>query len=217
MSWVFLSHTLDSDSVGFGGEKGFERNQVRDMNQGSTSNSEIWKFSNHIGSHVDMPRHFSVNGLTISDLSASNWIFNDVELIDLPTKDNHIITVGDWCYSISNSCELLLIKTGFEAARQTDRYWASNPGVAPELAIWLRKHRPKVRAIGFDFISLTAFSNREVGRSAHQCFLCDPDFPIIIFEDLKLSSCKSKPIQVISLPLNVKNGDGSPISMIAEL
>jgi arylformamidase len=212
--WFFLSHTLDVDTPGFGGTKGFSRDVLRSINSGDSSNSELWTFNNHVGSHVDSPRHFSSAGPTISDYAASHWIFDHVTVLSIATKNDEIISPDAWCDGIPNDCELLLLKTGFEAVRSEEAYWKHNPGLSPDLATWLRAHRPSVRSIGFDFISLTAFQHRALGREAHQAFLRHITSPILIFEDLKLSACGQNLTQVIALPLMVKNGDGGPVTVV---
>ena len=68
--------------------------------------------------------------------------------------------------------DLLLIKTGFAIFRNSndplerEKYVSQGPGISPEIGNWLRKFR-NVRAIGFDFISLTSYQHREIGRRAH--------------------------------------------------
>jgi arylformamidase len=212
--WFFLSHPLDVDTPGFGGASAFSRHFVKSIDKGDSSNSELWTFNNHVGSHVDSPRHFSSAGATISDFTASHWVFDRVTVVPIAAKTDEIISPGAWCDEILMDCELLLLKTGFEAVRAEEAYWKHNPGLSPDLAMWLRAHRPSVRAIGFDFISLTAFQHRELGREAHKAFLSHTTSPLLIFEDLKLSACGPKLKQVIALPLMVKNGDGGPVTVV---
>jgi kynurenine formamidase len=73
--------------------------------------------------------------------------------------------------------------------------------------------------VGFDFISLTSWKFRDAGRQAHRVFL-DPDgtgSPLWILEDLSLEKIDKKIGQVIVSPLFVKNGNGSPITVFAEI
>ena len=207
---------MEAETPGFGGSVVFSRESLKSMKKGDSSNSERWVLNNHSGSHVDAPRHFSPDGKTVSDFEANHWVFGQVDLVELPTLENAIIGIGAWCENISSMCQLLLIKTGFETCRDSERYWRLNPGLSPALAFWLRDNRPHIRAVGFDFISLSAYSNRALGREAHVAFLGDNECPILIFEDLKLSACPPNPSQVIALPLLVKDSDGSPITMIAK-
>ena len=213
-AWFFLNHPLDIDTPAFGGSKAFNREHVRSISHGDSSNSEKWSFNNHVGSHVDAPRHFRAGAATISDFPAGHWVFDQVKVLQIAVEQDGIIGTGQWCDGIPAHCDLLLIKTGFEAHRTDETYWKNNPGISPELANWLRANRPSVRAIGFDFISLTAFQHRALGREAHHAFLSHETLPILIFEDLKLSSCRQSPAQVIALPLLVKHADGAPVTIL---
>ena len=56
----------------------------------------------------------------------------------------------------------MIYKTGFGKFRGKESYWKNNPGFAPEVAEILRDNFPNLRAVGMDFISLTAFQNREL-------------------------------------------------------
>jgi len=215
--WFFLSHHLDSDTPGFGGERVFSRDPVRQISRGDSSNSEKWTLNNHAGTHFDAPRHFCANGITATDFPAGHWVFEKVAMISVSVGDDEIISEMNWQKFVPAGTELILLKTGFEAHRGSERYWRSNPGVAPQVADWIRLNRPSVRAVGFDFISLTAFSHRALGREAHRAFLADEQLPIMIFEDLKLSLCTACPRQVVALPLIVNHADGAPLTIIGRL
>ena len=67
----------------------------------------------------------------------------------------------------------------------------------------------------FDFISLSSYQNRTLGRKSHKKFLIEND--ILIIEDMDLNYIKGKKIISISaFPLLIDQVDGSPITVIAE-
>ena len=74
---------------------------------------------------------------------------------------------------------------------------------------------PNLQAIGIDFISISSYQHREIGRQAH-IELLGRDIRLI--EDLSLKNINSSiPVKkVIALPLIFTNGDGSPASIIAQ-
>lgn len=213
-SYAFLSHILSQTTPGFGGTTGFVARTTSSIREGKNSNSQRWELTNHIGTHVDMPRHFIEQGPTVDHFEASQWVFHKPYLWLRPTAPNTLIDTGG-CEHIPHACDLLLIKTGFEAYRQTRPYWEQNPGLTPELGQWLKTYRPNVQALGFDFLSASAFQHRDVGREAHRVFLAAPS--ILLFEDMRLSGLKCTPHRVIALPLRVEGADGSPVTVIAEL
>jgi arylformamidase len=215
---IFLSHWLNSKTEGFGGTKSFEAKFVRSKKNGDSSNQQNWNLSNHVGTHIDTPFHFDDNGKTLDQFSANDWIFKKPYLLDLETPQGSIIEPGTWCEVIPQNADLVLLKTGFERYRGSETYWAKNPGLSPELASWLRAERPSLRCLGFDFISITSFENRELGRKAHMAFL-SPDFPgtpIMAIEDMHLKNLICSPTRVTVMPMMVEGADGSPVTIIAE-
>jgi arylformamidase len=215
---IFLSHPLSSRTPGYGGKQGFFTEPATCISCGDSSNSQKWTLSNHIGTHIDCPKHFSENGKTLDQYTADEWIFKSVYLVDRPAQKADILGVEGWCQAIPASCDLLLIRTGFEKHRETEIYWQSNPGVAPELAVWLRTHRPKLRALGMDFISITSYQNRPLGRLAHKALLAPdgaPGNPILAIKDMMLSGLESDPQMVIVSPMIVTNGDGGPVTIFS--
>jgi len=73
--------------------------------------------------------------------------------------------------------------------------------------------------MGFDAISLTSFQHRELGREAHRAFLCPHKThnPILIIEDMHLEKLTHTPASVICGPLMLKDADGVPVTVIAEI
>ena len=98
-------------------------------------------------------------------------------------------------------------------------YIFHGPGISPEIGLWLRENR-RIKMLGFDFISLTSFEHRELGKHAHQSFLSMtsetfPGEPILVIEDMKLSVIDQAPRKVIVSPLLYENADGAPVTVFA--
>ena len=82
---------------------------------------------------------------------------------------------------------------------------------------YLRRNFPKLRVLGFDFISLTSYTNRPLGREAHKGMLgpLEGTEPILILEDMKLSPLQTAPSRLLIAPLLVDQADGGPVTVIA--
>ena len=170
---------------------------------------------NHSGTHIDFPNHFSDEGKIINDYPASFWQFKKVHVISYKAKSDEIIdeklTQHD---DIPSDTEFIIIDTKFGKHREEKIYWNNNPGLSPSLASHLKIICPNLKAIGFDFISLTSYQNRLLGREAHKSFLLAND--ILLIEDMKLDQIKDKVIKTVTaLPLLIDKIDGGPISIIA--
>lgn len=119
---------------------------------------------------------------------------------------------------VGEGFDILLVKTGSCASRMEQSYWARNIGFSPKIAHHLREYFPSIRAMGFDTISLSSFSDRTTGKEAHLAFL-NPVCPIIIIEDMDLSqvSIHIKINNVMVLPILIEGSEASFCSVIANL
>ena len=218
--FILLSHVLSTKTPSYGDRDKFEVIKKSEISGGDTSNTAMWNFSNnHIGTHIDVPYHFDDAGKQLLDIPNNDWFFNQVCMINIPRDDCTLISQEDIMgKDIAGSVELLLIRTGYEKYRSNDRYWNDNPGIAPEIAGYLRGKYPKLRCIGFDFISLTSWKSRGVGKLAHKEFLSpgQNNAPILVVEDMSLVNVRSKLKKVIVAPLMVDGADGGPVTVFGE-
>ncbi len=223
-TFQFLHHFLREDTPGFGGEKVFHREPLSQMCCGKSSNSERWIVNNHGGTHIDLPYHFDLDGKKLHQFSPGFWHTSHCHLIKVKLHPDELLTVEKISSNLSLSLsleqftllEFLILKTDFQSFRTSDIYWKNGPGIHPDVATYLRDHFPALRYIGFDFLSLTSFSQREIGREAHRAFLKHPTHPICIIEDMNLSSLHTSPEKATILPFMVDAADGSPVSILVE-
>lgn len=212
---IWLSHILAKNTPAYGGGDGFSIKHEKEINCGDSCNTVKLSFSNHLGSHVDAPRHFVDDGVTTESYEPNDWVFNKPIIIELEISDSEIITqehIENICSEVDDA-DLVLIKTGFEKHRNERKYWETPPGYAPELASFLSSKFESFSAIGMDTISISSYQHRELGRAAHDAFLQNG---FRIFEDLTLKALQNqtKLSKVIALPLRFDNSDGAPCSII---
>lgn len=217
-----LSHWLNSDTPSYGNQGGFKRNSISSIKEGRTANSERWSFNNHIGTHIDFPKHFFENGESSSDFQNPFFIFNKVGFIELspePIPGSVIFAkdIEDHLRTLDPAIDILLLKTNFEKHRGNDLYWNENLGFDPALASLFRQRFKSLKAFGFDSISLTSVKHREIGAKAHKNFLGEEQL-ILIIEDMHLSKLSNttnfKRLIVASFP--VDNTDGAPVNCLLE-
>ena len=215
MHSTYLSYFINENTPLYGGEKAVFIKERSQISKGASSNTKYLELPNHSGTHIDFPNHFSDNGKTINDYSPKFWIFNHVFVINYPAKPVEIICESAFeGADIPVETEFLIVNTGFGKFRKEEKYWARNPGLSPKLAKQIRNMCPQIKVIGFDFISISSYQNRIIGREAHQEFLLNND--ILLIEDMKLEDIHNKTIKsIIALPLLIDKIDGAPISIIA--
>ena len=218
MKVLYLSHFYDNKTPSYGGKDSLVVTTKTSIKNGNTSNTVSINFSNnHLGTHVDFPKHFFNNGLTITDVNPEYWFFNEVVLIDVINRNNKQIEIEDIDLTkINEKVDFLILRTGLEKYRGSIKYIKDYTSLSPQLCFFLKKKYKKLRGIGFDFISLSSPKFKEEGKITHKIFLdnSNNDF-ICIVEDMKLKEIELEIEKLIISPLLIKNGDGSPVSIFA--
>lgn len=218
--WLNLSYTITTNTPVYGDSEPFSSTTVKSLNRGDNCNSQKWSLTNHIGTHIDFPKHFVNNGKKFTDYSPNFWVCRNVRILEItPVLPDAVITPEQLHMDLlPYNLELLLIKTNFSKYRQTSIYTQNNPSFLPDIANTLRQQCPELRIFGFDTISLSSWGNRSLGQEAHRAFL-DHENPILILEDVNLADTNQKTniSQIIIAPLPVADSDASPCLILAEL
>jgi len=214
--WIKLSHVLSSKTPAYGGGAGLGLDIARSMSRGDSCNAVTLSFSNHLGSHVDAPRHFIADGKSVDSYAISEWIFHKPCLIDVRAGEGEVLDIPRFEAALGkcDDADILFVRTGFEKVREQKEYWSASPAFVPELAPYLKTRLPSLAAIGLDCISISSYQHREMGKMAHQSFL---GAGLRIFEDLALANIQAQETLqlVIALPLMFENADGAPCTVIA--
>lgn len=221
MRYIWLSYLLENNSPLYGGNEGkIEIKKDKRIDQGESCNTMRLTFPNHAGTHIDTPRHFVDNGKTIDNYPADFFVSKEVKLIELnEIGSGRKIDVDDIdLKNILDKTECLFIKTNFSRYRNEGIYWKDSPYFTALLANKIKK-QTNVKILGFDFISASNINNREEGRIVHRTFLSKSKNreEILILEDMDLDNVSDNIKRVFIVPLRIKNADGAPCGVIAEV
>lgn len=216
---ILLSHIYSDKIPSYGNRDKFKNVINSSISLGETANSSTWIFTNnHIGTHIDVPYHVDNDGAKITDIPLADWLFNTVAIIDIPCEDSKLIDIKDFeSFSIETNIEMLLIRTSYEQYRGIDKYWNDNPGFSPYVANYLRDKYPKLRCIGFDFISITSWKHRDIGRQSHKAFLSPENNakPIMAIEDMSLKQINGQIDWIVVSPVIAEESNGAPVTVFA--
>lgn len=192
MKWQRLNHPLTDKSPQYGSNPPVQAELATSIQSGAASNTHIIHLHNHSGTHVDAPRHFRDDGLTVADFPEDFWVFEKIFLLDLPKKPDMLITAEDIEQHHKNikACELLLIRTGYERYRSStpDFYRFHNPGITPEAARVLRSYSD-------EFILI---------EDLHLAGIKPPD--VVILEPVFRMAIDATPVIVVAVYKSVKEG-----------
>jgi arylformamidase len=192
--------------------------------EGHDCNSYYLTTSNHAGTHVDAPRHFNTSGRRISEYGLDELFFRSPALVDFQIEPGGLI--GESSVEALRiepaDCDILLIRTGFGQLRCDDpqAYVASGPGFDRGGAEAILRRCPSLRALGVDFMSISALEHPEEGAEAHRVFLgCAgySDRQVLLIEDMSLSPDLTAPEHVRIVPWLVEELDSAPCSVLAEV
>ena len=217
MTLRFLSHLLKNPLPIYGNRQGrLEIRPIKQKKNGDSCNTYRVGFENHWGTHVDCPAHFFDKGRSVAAYPAESWLFVSPQVIRVCIEDGELLTLAHLNQGIGKETDIILFCSGWSKKRSTKRYSTHNPGVDASFGRHLRAHFPKVRAVGFDWISLSANQRRQEGRQAHRAFL-NPrgkGKPIFIVEDMDLSGPLHGLSEIWVAPLRVGGIDSAPCTVM---
>lgn len=185
------------------------------------ANVTMMNLTSHTGTHMDVPFHVIEGGLTITDLEAGDFVFENPVVIDLPMVDTQVVQPDDLepFVQAGQEADLLLMRFGYGPVRRAnpDRYSVKSPGFGVASAEYLRQRFPRLRGLGMDVPSLSCIEYLDETMAAHHILLGGEGRRFIIIEDMNLDQDLTRLMKVIVAPLMVEGLDGAPVNVIGEL
>jgi arylformamidase len=202
MRRIDISMPLFEGMPAFPGDPAFENRPSHSIDRGDAYNVSSLAMGTHAGTHVDPPRHFLPEGLSVDeiDLDALN---GPCHVVELP-HECKVIRAAEVA-SVPPKTERVLFRTS-NSARWAERleffpdYVGLDVTAADELVA-----RGGVRLVGID--SLSVESDPSGRFPVHHALLGDG---ILILEGLLLADARAGPYELHCLPLRVRHGDGGP-------
>ena len=216
---IFMSHPLNEATPSYGDRDRLSITPKSKIKDGEGANTSTIHFSNnHMGTHFDSPYHFCSDGRKTLDYGADEFYYNQVAVVQHPCTEAVLIKRADLNLdSVPKDVDFLFIDTKFEAYRDQDKYHNDNPGLDASLADDLRNEFPNLKAVGFDFISLTSWKFRPEGREGHRAFLCG-ERPLLVIEDVSFAALNESEIEwIVVAPLRTEDGNGGPVTIMASI
>ena len=220
--WKKLSHKLSENTPTFGSREPIKKEYVRSLKRGDECNTQWVEFYTHASTHIDAPYHFNETGKKVDELSLEDLNFRRPCIVDVERGGNEFVTIDDLrpFFSSLSKCDFLMIRTGHEKYREDfPQKFIEGPGLSIELAEWLVSEFPNIEGLGIDFASISSISELEIGYKVHNTLLNPNEKsrdPIIIVEDMHLSSVNKDPVQIWIVPFYIEGLDGAPCTILAE-
>lgn len=226
--FLFLSHELDPNGLAWPGEPVVKVQQCTDVSDDCPFCSFISTLPNHFGTHMDAPRHFVKNGISINELPIEYFCHKKVALLEIPKKEAEGITKEDLIpyKELLSNVSFALIRTGFEKHKFTNplHYQNEGPYIAPSAGDYLSEEFPNLKGIGMDFLAIGSPSKKvpkgELPPDCHRHILGYYTGKFVTaIEDMHLSEIPANAniLQFFNAPLRIKGLDSSQVVCIAEI
>ncbi|MGC8566645.1 MAG: cyclase family protein [Caldisphaera sp.] len=209
--WYDLSHVYEEGMVEGYGHLPLKTEHVTNVTGSRITNITI---NSHSGTHIDAPYHLINDGITI-DLIPPEFFTGLATILDIPKNELEPITYEDIKNNsmILEKADFAFIRTGWENQWGKDSYIWKYPYILPDAASLLTRF--KIRIVGVDTMSPdpSIKSGLRKGFPAHDILLKNN---ILIIENLTgLKPLIGKIVEAFCFPLKIKNGDGSPVRVVA--
>jgi arylformamidase len=206
MSRVFydITQILAPEIVVYPGDPAVLIEHSLSIERGDIVNLSNISMGTHTGTHVDAPKHFYDQGLTIDQLALDYFIgpAKVFELLDRPA-----ISRADLLPFEIQKGDIILLKTRNSALLAKTEFDLQFAYLEPEAAEYLAAIG--IRTLGFDYLTIDPYGSLDF--KAHYTLLGQN---IVIIEGLNLSEINPGEYQMVALPLKLKDGNGSPARVV---
>lgn len=230
MQWIDLTHAYDAETIFWPTGKPFEHIQTSWGQTGGGYFYSAYDFavSEHAGTHVDAPIHFSAGGATVDNVPLDNLIGPAV-VMDVAAQadaDRDYLTSAEdlakyeAAHGPVTTEDIVLIRTGWSsrwpntlAYMGDDRPGRADelhfPGIAPELAEALAQRG--VKAVGIDTASIDHGPSKDF--RTHQILM---GAGVTGLENLTgLEALPARGAWLVAMPMKIGAGSGAPARIAA--
>ena len=205
MARIYYDVTLElsPSMIALPGERPPEFHEVKRISSGDLFNATVIALNTHTGTHIDPPKHFFDDGLTIDRLDL-DCLLGPARVIEI--RDRTSITKAELQKHTIRRNEIILLKTDNSRLIAMDNFYPDFIFLTLDAAQYLVD--VGIRTLGIDYFSVERLDGSPV---VHYLLLSKK---IVIIEGLNLSEVDPGEYQMVALPLKIKNGNGSPTRVI---
>lgn len=209
MDWIDLTQTISNSMPGV------KIRQVKKLEEDGWNAGNLHIYT-HAGTHMDAPVHFGMPGPTIDQIPLDN-LMGYARILDLtgilPGAEIKLADLGI-LQSKLNERDSLIIKTGWSRFSLSDpgKYRDRLPRIGEELAYWLAEKKIKILAV--EPPSIANVNDLPEVTLIHRILF---SAQIIIVEGIcNLEGIKANEVELMVLPLKIRDGDGAPARVLAK-
>ena len=192
--------TLSPDVLVWPGEPQVAIESIRSMAQGDSNNVSLLHICSHAATHVDAPRHFIRDAISI-DAIAPEILVGPARLLQVPDA-------RDIDHNLLNKLNLkgvkrLLFGTRNSSLLKQKLFESDYVSLTEDAARYLVDIG--IKLVGIDYLSVEGYQKK--GLPTHHILL---EAGVVIVEGLDLTAVPPGDYELFCLPLKIKDGDGAP-------
>ncbi|MFW6312191.1 MAG: cyclase family protein [Nanoarchaeota archaeon] len=168
--------------------------------------SSLVKMDSHTGTHLDAPKHFIKNGMSVDHIPLSKCV-GKVYVVDIKNKEINkqtIYSISD-CLSKNDKIIFKTKNTELDDKEFYEDYVALDISGAKEISKY------ELDLIGIDYLSIQKYG--EEYNEVHRILLKNN---ILILEGLNLKNVDEGKYKLYAFPLNIENLEASPVRAVLE-
>ena len=194
-----VSLTLKNGMIAYPGDTEFLSENLKSIEQGDDYNISKLVMSSHTGTHIDAPRHFLRDGVTVDEIQPKR-LMGRVRVVYIKDPEIGLKELKD--LNIRKG-ENILFKTTNSSLWKDMRFHEDFTSLTIEAAQYLADIR--VNIVGIDYLSIETYKSPQ--NLVHKYLL---NAGIIIIEGLDLSRVNEGKYELICAPLKMSEGNGAP-------
>jgi kynurenine formamidase len=203
MKYIDLTHKIENNMPVYPGTASLEMIPANTIEKDGFR-EKIISFCSHTGTHMDAPSHMLQQGNNLDDYDCSKFIGKAL-LLSIEEEKN----IRDYADQLEK-VDFVFFKTGWSKYWDKAKYFENYPCISLETTDYLVGF--DLKGVGFDAISIDPIDSKF--ENHYRVFEND----MVIIENLtNLDQINEEIFELMVLPLNIKEADGSPIRAIAKV
>lgn len=203
MIFIDLTHKIENNMPVYPGTANVEI-QSANIIEKDGFREKVISFCSHTGTHMDAPSHMLEQGKNLDDYNCSKFIGKAL-LVNIENEKN----IKDYADQLE-VVDFVVFRTGWSKYWGKKKYFQNYPCINIKTTDYLTGFN--LKGIGFDTISIDPIDS----KFENHYIVFEND--MIIIENLtNLDQINEDIFELIVMPLNIKEADGSPIRAIGRI
>ncbi len=209
MNLIDLSHALSETTPVYPGTPPLGLEDLASIERDGFR-EKMLHLAGHIGTHVDAPAHILKDGRFINQMPVEAF-YGQAQVLDVRRRDGQTRLTSDVLDGFHRrpKTQFILFQTGWSRNWGSDAYYHGYP--YPDALLIRQLIDAGIHGFGIDAISIDAIDDAKL-EAHHEILQANG----IIIENLtRLHRLPDEPFTLACFPLNIREGDGSPVRAIA--